>query len=129
VNHGQELATAPAVAVPRPVGVRGGWGREALQGFVWIAPAFLYLAFFIVYPFFMSIYLSLSNARVGSPEHAFVGLTNYVRLFQDPVFWQTVRNSFVFTVGSELIRLVIGLPLAFALNRHFKGKRLVQDSS
>ena len=35
-----------------------GWGRsEAVQGFIWIAPAFLYLAFFIAYPFFMSIYL------------------------------------------------------------------------
>ena len=37
-----------------------------------------------------------------------------------------MRNSFVFTIGSELIRLIIGLPLAFALNRSFKGKRLVQ---
>ncbi len=43
-----------------------------------------------------------------------------------PSFWQTVRNSFIFTFGSEAIRLVIGLPLAFALNRSFKGKRLVQ---
>src|SRR4030095_2125870 len=41
-------------------------------------------------------------------------------------FWQTVRNSFVFTFGSEIIRLLIGLPLAFALNRPFKGKRFVQ---
>jgi multiple sugar transport system permease protein len=63
---------------------------------------------------------------VGSPAWHFVGFTNYIRLFHDPVFWQTVRNSFVFTFGSEAIRLVIGLPLAFALNRTFKGKRLVQ---
>ena len=91
-----------------------------------MAPAFVYLAFFIAYPFLMSIYLSLSNARVGSIDTHFVGLLNYRRLFEDPVFWQTVRNSFVFTFGSEAIRLVIGLPLAFALNRSFKGKRLVQ---
>jgi len=107
--------------------IRGSWRqREAVQSFFWIAPAFLYLAFFIAYPFFMSMYLSVSNARVGSTEYHFVGLTNYTRLFADPVFWQTVRNSFVFTFGSEAIRLLIGLPLAFALNRTFKGKRLVQ---
>jgi len=100
--------------------------REGFQAFLWVAPAFLYLAFFIAYPFVMSIYLSLSSARVGSPDSHFVGLLNYTRLFQDPVFWQTVRNSFVFTIGSELIRLLIGLPLAFALNRSFKGKRIVQ---
>src|SRR4026209_792982 len=74
----------------------------------------------------MSIYLSVSSARVGSPESHFVGAQNYTRLFADPVLWQTVRNSFVFTLGSEAIRLVIGLPLAFALNRSFKGKRIVQ---
>jgi multiple sugar transport system permease protein len=74
----------------------------------------------------MSLYLSVSNARVGSPEWHFVGLLNFQRIFADPVFWQTVRNSFVFTFASEAIRLIIGLPLAFALNRSFKGKRLVQ---
>ncbi|HEX7216902.1 MAG TPA: sugar ABC transporter permease, partial [Methylomirabilota bacterium] len=128
MSNGRELIGATATGVTaRPAAIRGSWfGREAVQGFVWIAPAFLYLAFFIAYPFFMSIYLSVSSARVGSPESHFVGAQNYTRLFADPVFWQTVRNSFVFTLGSEAIRLVIGLPLAFALNRSFKGKRIVQ---
>jgi ABC-type sugar transport system permease subunit len=51
----------------------------------------------------MSIYLSMSNARVGSPEWDFIGLTNFRRLFDDPVFWQTAHNSFVFTFESEAI--------------------------
>jgi multiple sugar transport system permease protein len=120
--------TAPAVPVP-DTGVISRDRRslgQALEPLVWVGPAFLYLAFFIAYPFVMSIYLSLSSARVASPEYHFTGLQNYTRLFADPVFWQTVQNSFVFTFGSEAIRLVIGLPLAFALNRPFKGKRLVQ---
>jgi len=100
--------------------------RENVEGLVWVAPAFIYLAFFIAYPFVMSIFLSLSSARVGSPEWHYTGFTNFQRIFADPTFWQTVRNSFIFTFGSEAIRLVIGLPLAFALNRSFKGKRLVQ---
>jgi multiple sugar transport system permease protein len=100
--------------------------RENVEGLVWVAPAFIYLAFFIAYPFVMSIFLSLSSARVGSPEWHYIGFTNFQRIFADPTFWQTVRNSFIFTFGSEAIRLVIGLPLAFALNRSFKGKRLVQ---
>jgi multiple sugar transport system permease protein len=99
---------------------------EEAEGLLWVAPAFIYLAFFIAYPFVMSIYLSLSSARVGSPDWHYVGFTNFQRIFEDPVFWQTVRNSFIFTFGSEAIRLLIGLPLAFALNRSFKGKRLVQ---
>jgi multiple sugar transport system permease protein len=121
--------TAPAVPVPDTRVIPRDRRRnvsEALEALVWVGPAFLYLAFFIAYPFVMSIYLSLSSARVASPEYHFTGLQNYTRLFADPTFWQTVQNSFVFTFGSEAIRLVIGLPLAFALNRPFKGKRLVQ---
>ena len=109
--------TPTAVPVPAPrVAIRRGWRhREAIEGFLWIAPAFLYLAFFIAYPFFMAIFLSVSSARVGSPDWHFAGLQNYTRLFQDPVFWQTVQNSFVFTLGSEAIRHVIGLPLIAAI--------------
>ncbi|HXA94537.1 MAG TPA: hypothetical protein VN323_03200, partial [Candidatus Dormibacteraeota bacterium] len=93
-NGRQELIEARAGRVAAvPQAIRGSWHqREAIQGFLWIAPAFLYLAFFIAYPFLMSLYLSVSSARVGSPEYHFVGLQNYTRLFADPVFWQTVRN-------------------------------------
>jgi len=128
VAHGRELIETSAVPLPKArARARGSWRqRDAVQGFLWCGPAFLYLGFFIVYPFIMSMYLSVSSARVGSMDSHFVGFLNYERLFADPVFWQTVRNSFVFTFGSEAIRLVIGLPLAFALNRTFKGKRLVQ---
>ena len=118
---------AGAIAVPAARPRRAVWRRwESLEGFVWVAPAFIYLAIFIAYPFVMSIFLSLSSARVGSPDWHYIGFTNFQRIFEDPTFWQTVRNSFIFTFGSEAIRLVIGLPLAFALNRTFKGKRIVQ---
>ena len=118
---------AGAIAVPAARPRRAVWRRwESLEGFVWVAPAFIYLAIFIAYPFVMSIFLSLSSARVGSPDWHYIGFTNFQRIFEDPTFWQTVRNSFIYTFGSEAIRLVIGLPLAFAMNRTFKGKRIVQ---
>ena len=44
--------------------------RDTAQAVLWVGPAFLYLALFIAYPFVMSIYLSVSNARVGSPDKA-----------------------------------------------------------
>ena len=120
-------ARTGAVAVAAARKSRVAWRQnESVQAVLWVGPALLYLAFFIAYPFAMSLYLSVSSARVGSPDWHYVGLLNFQRIFADPVFWQTVRNSFVFTFASEAIRLIIGLPLAFALNRSFKGKRLVQ---
>jgi multiple sugar transport system permease protein len=119
-------ATAAVTGAQTAVSRAGWFQRDNAQAILWVGPAVLYLAFFIAYPFVMSIYLSFSDARVGSPAWHYAGLTNFQRLFEDPVFWQTVRNSFVFTFGSEIIRLLIGLPLAFAMNRKFKGKRLAQ---
>lgn len=119
----QALAT---VLTSRERAVTRVWHREGVQGFVWIAPLLLYVSFLVVYPFVMSIYLSFSNAAVGSGTWQFVGFRNYVRLFSDDVFWQTVRNSFIFTFGSEAIKSILGLGMAFALNRSFRGKRIAQ---
>ncbi|MGH7368632.1 MAG: hypothetical protein ACREKQ_05025, partial [Candidatus Rokuibacteriota bacterium] len=81
MSAGRELVGVPSASVPAARGAtRGGWlNRESVQGFLWIGPAFLYLAFFIVYPFIMAVYLSVSSARVGSLESHFVGWQNYTR--------------------------------------------------
>jgi len=91
MNNGHELVGTRADSVARPrASSRAGWfHRESVQGFLWIAAAFLYLAFFIAYPFFMSIYLSVSSARVGSPDSHFVGLQNYTL----PISSSTSRAS------------------------------------
>lgn len=120
---GQAVATVVAARQRAGTGV---WHREGVQGLVWITPLLVYVSFLVVYPFVMSIYLSFSNATVGSRTWQFVGFRNYVRLFSDDVFWQTVRNSFIFTFGSEAIKAVLGLGMAFALNRSFRGKRVAQ---
>ena len=55
MSSGPELATASAgpLARARATGRASWFQRESVQGFVWIAPTFLYLGFFIAYPFFM----------------------------------------------------------------------------
>lgn len=102
------------------------WHREAVQGLVWVTPAACYVAVLVAYPFFMSIFLSVSDATVGKSTWHWVGFRNYARLMSDPIFWQTLRNTSVFTFGSEAIKIVLGLGMAFALNRTFRGKRVAQ---
>ena len=129
MSPGPEMATASAgtLAGTRATG-RAGWlQRESRARLPVGRPGLPLPGFFIAYPFFMSIYPEpVERAGRARRTGTTSGFTNFQRIFDDPVFWQTVRNSFVFTFGSEAIRLVIGLPLAFALNRTFKGKRIVQ---
>src|SRR5258705_7580798 len=69
--------------------------REAVQAVLGVGPAVLYLAFFIAYPFVMSLYLGVSSARVGSPEWYYVGLLNFQPVFAHPGFLPTRRNPFL----------------------------------
>jgi raffinose/stachyose/melibiose transport system permease protein len=53
----------------------------------------------------------------------FVGLANYVQVFaRDPVFWQAVRNTVLWTVMSVIFAPAIGFALALALNQNIPGR-------
>ena len=56
----------------------------------------------------------------------FVGVANYVDAFQDPRFWGALSHTLFFAVASVGLELLIGLWLALALNRAFRGRGLVR---
>ena len=69
----------------------------------------------IVYPFYRAVWLSFTDKLVGYPER-FVGLRNYLYLIHDDGFQTVVRNSFVFTLGSVVLKVLTGLAMALVLN-------------
>src|SRR5881296_4473081 len=70
--------------------------RDTSVAYAFIAPAFFLLLFLVAYPFVLSIWFSLSDARVGEAG-SFVGLDNFQRLLRSDIFRQTLKNSLVFT--------------------------------
>src|SRR5437764_2600716 len=96
----------------------------------WLAMALLFptallLGLFIAYPFVEGVLLSLTNQRVGVPGE-FVGLNNFVKIWNDSIFRTTVWNTFWYTGVTTVFKLALGLWLALLLNRHFRGKALVR---
>lgn len=85
-----------------------------------LTPAALLLALFFVGPALWAAYSSLTNlALVGidAANPRFVGLGNYIRLFQDPDFWVVIRNSITFVIGSAIVgQFVLGLALALLID-------------
>lgn len=76
---------------------------------------------FLLYPVFYSIYLSLHHMQGLNVE--FVGLGNYMRMLQDPVFRQALWNNFIFLIFQVPIMLTLALILAFILNSpNLKGR-------
>jgi ABC-type sugar transport system permease subunit len=105
-----EAATTITQRVPRH--------RRGARWFDWMAlPALLILALVIGYPIVEAVIVSLSHYSLLSPVHTFAGGANYAQLVHDPVFWQSLKNTAVYTGVSVVAGLVLGLLLALALER------------
>jgi len=102
------------------------WDRERVLAPLLIAPAILYIVVLVGIPFFMAIYYSLSNATTGSQSLQFVGLSNFQAVLKDPVFRKSLVNTFIFTLVSQALVLVLAKVLALALIKDFRGKWLIR---
>src|SRR3954470_18362520 len=120
-------ASVITVAAPRPrFGFRPGeWlNREGVLGPLFVAPALLLLIVLVAYPFSMAVYFSLSDSFIGRPSH-FIGIRNFVNLWESDAFRQTFQNAFVFTGISVAFKLVMGITLALLLNQQLWFKRVI----
>jgi len=106
-------------------GFSRGLDNPNVLGFLFVAPAELILLIFLAYPFLLGLWLGVTDMVVGR-EGNYVGFENYIRLTQDPTFWLTVFNTFIYTIAAVFLKAVLGIGLAVALNRDFKGKGLVR---
>ncbi|KWE63649.1 ABC transporter permease [Burkholderia ubonensis] len=91
-----------------------------------LAPALVYIALLLGFPFLLSIWYSMTDVTVGSQAARFVGAENFRHVVQSPQFWKSLRNALVFTLISQALVVVLAKILALALARDFPGKWLVR---
>lgn len=101
--------------------------QERILGHVLVGPVVLLLLGLVAYPFAVAIGYALSD-RTLADAGEFVGLENFVNLFDNQIYRQTLRNTFIFTAGSVAMRIVFGVGLALMLNEVFPYRRLVRAS-
>jgi ABC-type sugar transport system permease subunit len=101
---------------------------EARLGWMLVAPALGVIALIAIFPLGWTVWESLHMHELRMPwlGKPFVGLDNYVELATDPRFWAALGHTVFFTVVSISLELVIGLFLALAMNRAFRGRALVR---
>lgn len=123
-----------SVSATRPHGV-GSLGRgtrpslRALVPYTFVLPAGLFLLAMVAYPVFFNIRMSFQDLKAINllgGDAPFVGFGNYQEIFADPIFWQVVRNTLLFTAGSLVFQISIGLALALFYNRPFPGSRVMR---
>lgn len=106
-----------------------GWGkvpprrrREYLSFLAFTAPNFILFAVFIFWPLIYSFYLGFTKWNMISPTKEFVGLQNYIKMFNDPVWWQASKNTLYLAGGTVFVKLVLALGLALLLNQKLAGR-------
>ena len=98
-------------------------GRTHGRAAAWlVAPAVILLVTFVLIPIALTFALAFTNAKLVSPQPAsFVGIDNFTRLFQDPVFFKSLRNTILFAVFVVPLQAGIALGLALLINVKVRG--------
>jgi trehalose/maltose transport system permease protein len=101
--------------------------RRARVAWLFLSPALVVTAFVALYPLVRTLYLSLTNTRLGALEPArFVGLGNYAALARDGFFADALLLTVLFAVITLSFELVLGLGIALLLDARFKGRAAVR---
>lgn len=77
--------------------------RENIAGYLFMLPSLIFFLGFVVFPMIVCILTSLTDTNMHDPGligGGFVGLDNFVRLWQDPVFLDALKNTFVIVIVS-----------------------------
>lgn len=94
-----------------------GKRREGIEGLLLYAPSLLVILFIVIYPIAFAVYLSTYYYHlVQLGQSRFIGLANYGKILSDPEFWSSIGRGVLFTFGSLIPQIVIGLALAQLLN-------------
>jgi multiple sugar transport system permease protein len=117
---------AAAVARPRASRLGDALERQGVLASVLISPAVIFIAALVGGPLALSVYLSFTNATAGSLTGKYVGTENFRHEWGNQSFQDAAWHTFLFTVFSQIVVLLVAGLLAHALLKKFPGKWLLR---
>lgn len=114
--------SASGRAVALPMAQRRARARRAVQAWLFLAPALVLLAVFTFWPMLWGSYLAFTEYKIITPP-AWVGLANFEDLFEDPVFFISLRNSLTYLLVVPAIQLA-AIGLAVLVDNRLPGIKL-----
>jgi len=98
------------------------------SAFLFLSPTLVIFSAFILFPVFFSFYLSFQKWNMFSGDATFVGLDNYARMFQSAEFWQVLKNTAIYSIGTIPINMALSLWVAYLLNKKLAGKKFLRTA-
>lgn len=93
-----------------------------------LSPSLLFLLLFTWFPLLRSVYDSLFDTRMATDAAPFVGIENFIRLFEDNVFWQSLVNNLIYIALTVIPGVALALLLAVALWENHRVNRWLRTA-
>ena len=100
--------------------------KNALAGWLLLAPSLILIGGLILYPIGYNLWLSLFDKHAFMPVQKFVGLQHYRYFLSDPEFWNAFYYGSVYAAVTMVLQLVLGVLAALLLNEAFRGRALLR---
>lgn len=100
--------------------VSGMERRETLQFYLFISPWIIGFLVFFLYPLLSSLYYSFTRYEIGG-RPVWIGLRNYVDMFTDPRYLNSIKVTFIFALVSVPLITAVSLGLALILSQQLRG--------
>jgi len=100
--------------------------KNALAGWLLLAPSLILIVGLILYPIGYNLWLSLFDKHAFMPVQKFVGLQHYRYFLSDPEFWNAFYYGTVYAAVTMVLQLLLGVAAALLLNEAFRGRALLR---
>lgn len=99
---------------------------SAQVGFLLVIPGLAVFIAIILYPLINAIWISFTDQSLLYPDYKWVGPENYMKMFADTRFLQTLKNTVFFVLGATVLPYTLGMLWAIVLSQGFKGSELMR---
>jgi len=106
--------------------VESGKKQRKILPYLFLLPALIVMSIVFFYPMGEAFYVSLHTRLMLKRVFEFAGLKNYIQILHDSDFWNSLRVTLLWTIGSIVLQFLIGLGTALLLNMKFQGRTIAR---
>ena len=99
---------------------------KKIEPYIWLLPSILMMGVMILIPIFTVFQSSFSEISKVGVNRGWNGIANYIAVFNNPTFWNTLKNTLIWTLVVVGLSTAIGFTLAMILNVQFKGRKIAR---